>query len=518
MRRLYKSLVVLAALMLPVAGQVQAAPAAACTGSEVQQSFSFPAGSWTAGTTGPYSFTVGAGANAITLTFTSTNTGGIAFAPGFPAQTNSGSFIDTVRHDHSGTPANAYQSSFNLTTDRPVNKLKYVMTDIDLSTGNWQDQTVSTANNGATVFPTAIAGGARHTVNVATGTVTATTSTNCASADASCNATINFNLNGITSTSTEFRAGPAVATSTTQVAGWNAFEWCLPPAANLSITKSDGVSIVNAGSVVSYSIVVSNTGPSAANNAVFTDPAVSNLTVTGVTCGSAAGGASCPAVASTTVALMQGSGIVIPTLPSGGSVTFTVTGTAGTSGSIVNTATIAAPSGTTDPTPGNNSATDTNTIRPLPNLMFLKTLQTYSDPVKGVSVNAHNIPGAEVDYTFRVINTGLGSVDSNTLVIVDPIPSNTELFTGGLSGSAPFAFVDSASPSSGLSCTFVSLSSMTDCIDFSLDGSNWSYVPNGSYDPAVTHIRFRPSNSMNGDAVAGAPSPYFDLTFRVRIK
>jgi len=42
-------------------------------------------------------------------------------------------------------------------------------------------------------------------------------------------------------------------------------------------------------------------------------------------------------VASVTVAAMQGAGIAIPTLPNAGSVTFSVTGTAGASGTITNT-------------------------------------------------------------------------------------------------------------------------------------------------------------------------------------
>lgn len=502
-------------VMLSLASSLaQAAPAAACSGSEVQQSFNFAAGAWTAGTTGPYSFTVGTAPNQVTLTFTSTNTGGVAFASLTPAQALTGNLANTVRHAHTGAVANQYMSSFNLSLSRPINKLKYVLADIDFQTSNWQDQTVSSVNNGATAFPTGITGGAVHTVNAGTGTVTATTSTNCAATDASCNATINFNLSGITSTTTDFRAGSSVATATTQIAGWNAFEWCLPPAANLGITKTDGVTSVNAGGAVSYTIVVSNAGPNAANNAVFTDPAVANLTVTGVTCGSAAGGAACPAPASTTVALMQGSGIVIPTLPSGGSVTFTVTGTAGASGSIANTAIITAPAGTTDPVPGNNSATDTNTIL-APSLVFLKTLATYSDPFNGTTA-PKNIPGAFVDYTLRVTNTGSGTAGG--ISIVDPIPANTELFTGNLSGGAPFIFVSSVTPASGLSCGFTALNNFTDCVDFSIDGTNWTHVPNGGFDPAVTHIRFRPVTTMNGDAVAGPPSPHFDLTFRVRVR
>ena len=59
----------------------------------------------------------------------------------------------------------------------------------------------------------------------------------------------------------------------------------------------------------------------------------------------------------------------IVNLPAGGSVTYTVSCTisAGDTGTIVNTATVAAGAGVTDPAPGNNSATDTDT---LPKIFF----------------------------------------------------------------------------------------------------------------------------------------------------
>src|SRR4029077_6430253 len=145
--------------------------------------------------------------------------------------------------------------------------------------------------------------------------------------------------------------------------------------ADLSITKTDGVTSVNAGGTATYTIVVSNAGPSGADGAIFTDPAVANLSVTSVTCGSPSGSAACPTVPNTTVALMQGAGIVIPTLPSGGSVTFTVNATVagGATGTIANTANVAAPAGVTDPTPGNNSATDTDTVNLVADLSITKT-------------------------------------------------------------------------------------------------------------------------------------------------
>ena len=145
-----------------------------------------------------------------------------------------------------------------------------------------------------------------------------------------------------------------------------------------------------------------------------------------------------------------------------------------------------------------------------PSLVFLKTLSTYSDPLNGTS-SPYNIPGAYVDYTLRVTNTGSGTVDNNSIAIVDPIPANTELFTGDSSGSgAPFVFTNSGS---GLACGFTALGNFSDCVDFSTNGTTWNVLtPNGSFDPAVTHIRFKPTGTMNG---SGA---YFDLQFRVRIK
>ncbi len=157
-------------------------------------------------------------------------------------------------------------------------------------------------------------------------------------------------------------------------------------------------------------------------------------------------------------------------------------------------------------------------VQLLPSLTFMKSVAVTSDPVNGAS-SPKFIPGSEALYTLNVLNSGNGPVDNNTLTIVDPVPANTELFTGNLSGGAPYLFVDSAAPVSGVTCPFTALNNFTDCVDFSSDGGvSWGYVPNGGFDPAVTHIRFKPSGIMSGDATAGAPSPNFDLRFRVRVK
>jgi uncharacterized repeat protein (TIGR01451 family) len=78
------------------------------------------------------------------------------------------------------------------------------------------------------------------------------------------------------------------------------------------------------GTATTYTITVTNLGPDAANGAVVTDPAPTNLTCTTATC-AAAGGAVCPVpTGAALVTALQGAGATVPTLPNGGSVVITL--------------------------------------------------------------------------------------------------------------------------------------------------------------------------------------------------
>ena len=110
-----------------------------------------------------------------------------------------------------------------------------------------------------------------------------------------------------------------------------------------TISKT-GPATVSAGSSVSYSLVAANSGPADAGGLRVMDPAVANFTAATVTCVTVSGGAQCPGAASLTVANLQGPGIALPVLPSGSSVTLSVSGTAGNgSGNITNLASVVAP-------------------------------------------------------------------------------------------------------------------------------------------------------------------------------
>ncbi|MGH3368860.1 MAG: hypothetical protein ACRDPR_02565, partial [Nocardioidaceae bacterium] len=134
---------------------------------------------------------------------------------------------------------------------------------------------------------------------------------------------------------------------------------CFEVAANhvdLSITKSDGVTSVTAGDGVTYTytITVSNAGPSAAQGVVVSDtwPAeFSRGTITNAhgTCVDTGGGPSFSCN--------------LGTIASGGSKSFTVTYTVPATteaGSVTNTASVSTT--TNEPNTTNNSASDTNTV------------------------------------------------------------------------------------------------------------------------------------------------------------
>lgn len=132
-----------------------------------------------------------------------------------------------------------------------------------------------------------------------------------------------------------------------------------PPLADLSITKTDGVASVQAGAATSYTITVANAGPTAVAGAAVVDTLPAALTNASWTCAPAA---SCGAASGT------GSISTTVSLAAGGSVSFVVNATVDStaSGTLVNTATVAAPASVSDPNTANNSATDIDAIIPAP--------------------------------------------------------------------------------------------------------------------------------------------------------
>ncbi|HLB36053.1 MAG TPA: FG-GAP-like repeat-containing protein, partial [Gemmatimonadales bacterium] len=173
--------------------------------------------------------------------------------------------------------------------------------------------------------------------------------------------------------------------------------------ADVSITKTDGVTSEVPGTGVTYTIAASNAGPSNAPSVTIAD------SFPGICAGATwscvgAGGGSCT---------LSGVGDISDTasLPVGGSATYTASCTisASATGSLSNTATASVGGGVTDPTPANNSATDTDTLTAEADVSITKTDGVTSE-----------VPGTGVTYTIVASNAGPSSAPSVT--IADSFP------------------------------------------------------------------------------------------------
>jgi uncharacterized repeat protein (TIGR01451 family) len=166
-----------------------------------------------------------------------------------------------------------------------------------------------------------------------------------------------------------------------------------------------------------------------------------------------------------------------------------------------------------------DSVTDTVDVILEPDLLVMKLVSVVSDPVNGAA-NPFAIPGATVEYSIQVTNTGGGEVDLDTLSITDPIPVEGALFVGdiGAPGSGPASFSD-GSPTSNLTYTFLSLGSVLDDLDFSSDGGlTYTYTPvpdAAGFDASVTHLRLSPKGVFSGATAAGNPA--FEMRFRMQV-
>lgn len=171
--------------------------------------------------------------------------------------------------------------------------------------------------------------------------------------------------------------------------------------ADLFVTKTDGVDMVAPGQTVTYTVMYgSNPGSVSVTGATISDNFPAILKNVSWRC-TESGGATCPAA--------TGTGNINATVnfPSNGNLVFLASGMIDPSatGNLANTATIAVPPGIVDPIPGNNSATDIDTLSPQADLYVTKT-----DGIKTI------LPGDSNTYTIVFGNTGPSDAPAVTLV------------------------------------------------------------------------------------------------------
>lgn len=201
--------------------------------------------------------------------------------------------------------------------------------------------------------------------------------------------------------------------------------------ADLIIQKTGPTSVAYGG-LMSYSIKISNNGPTAVNNAIFNDTLPYGVMNVSVASCIANGGATCPSSNSYSLnsiyhfgkyyTLFTGS---IPTLPVNSSITFTITLNATTDinlSSFSNSAHVIAPSNINDPDLTTNSST-WNTAIYKGNVDIAVSNQV--DDNKGYA--CINLPKS-YNYTVRWINKG--PINVSNVILYDNIIAEDVVITG----------------------------------------------------------------------------------------
>jgi uncharacterized repeat protein (TIGR01451 family) len=185
----------------------------------------------------------------------------------------------------------------------------------------------------------------------------------------------------------------------------------VPPTADLRLTKTPSTTSPTPGQVngLTYTIVATNAGPSAATGVVISDGLPPDFTPTTI---SAPAGFACATVAATVVC----SG---GTIAAGASATLTVTGTVSASPAsltLVNAAEVRAD--TADPDATNNSDTATVNARPQADLGVTKVWGGTTDPFTPILTTA---PNSDVRVLLTMRN--FGPSPATGAVLRDPLPA-----------------------------------------------------------------------------------------------
>jgi LPXTG-site transpeptidase (sortase) family protein len=219
--------------------------------------------------------------------------------------------------------------------------------------------------------------------------------------------------------------------------------------ADLSINKTDGQPSYVAGSVVTYTVTVTNVSGVTANGATVSDARPANISTWAWACTSETGGATgCTPAASSATDFTD-----TVNLPVGGTIVYTVTSNvlAGATGNLVNTATVSVPAGFSDPVPGNNTSTDSDT----PTTLQADLAITKDDGQTGYT------GGGTVTYTVTVSN--LSGVDITGAVVSDPKPANISTWA--------WACTSQTGNATGCSAAGSSASDFTDTVNLPVGGT-----------------------------------------------
>lgn len=138
---------------------------------------------------------------------------------------------------------------------------------------------------------------------------------------------------------------------------------------------------------------------------------------------------------------------------------------------------------------------------PLPAMAMVKTAAPATVVV--TDPNRFAIPGADIDYTLTVTNSGGSTVDAAGATVADPLPANVTFYNGDIDlvtpGTQNFTF------NAGTSGLTLGAANIT-----YLDAGGSPITPAAGYDPLVRTVRYQPQGTM-------AANSNYSVTFRTRV-
>ena len=261
---------------------------------------------------------------------------------------------------------------------------------------------------------------------------------------------------------------------------------------DLTVTQTDAPDPVLAGTNLTYTMAVTNNGPSAANAVTLSDPLPANTTFVSL---------AAPAGWTVTTPVVGGTGTVTATrstLAIGSPQVFTlvvrVNPATGAATTLSNTATVSTAS---DPVPANNADTETTAVQRASDLSVTKT-----DAVDPVTV------GNNLTYTITVSNAGPS--DAADVSLTDLIPANTTFVSLAQISGPAFALtfngtaVTATRPTlaAGATAVFTMVVTVNSATFFGTTLSNTVSVTSTTADPNVANNADTETTATTGGVVS----------------
>jgi uncharacterized repeat protein (TIGR01451 family) len=372
------------------------------------------------------------------------------FVSGSPVQGNpgaqSGAYCAAadIAVTNSGTPSpvvpgNNITYTQTVMNNGPVDGIDATMTEVVPANTTFQSIVISGAGAAGWTCTNPAVGG--------TGVITCTNPDIPSGASGAATFTVLVNVNGATANGTQI-ADTISATSDTNdpiLANNSATVLTIvgvSGTANLAVTNVASPNPVVQGNNITYTVTVTNNGPSVASTVNLSEVVPTNTTFVSVGVASGTTGWTC---SSTTISCSIG------TLAVGASTTFTVVvkvGAAVASGTVItDTATVT--SNTIDPNPTNNSATATDVVAASGQADLALTKTGTPNPV---------LAGNNITYTIVVTNNGPAT--ASTVTMTDTLPANTTVVSI-TAPTTPTGWTCPAAAPGTQKCTNASLASGT---------------------------------------------------------